>query len=70
MSWKIALDTIDARLRLCSDAENGSLRHWKTIIEKAYADFQENFPGFEPNSFASLVAEEDGRAEERENYGI
>ena len=77
----MALDTIDARLGLCSDAENGLLRHWKVIIEKAYADFQENLPGFEPPSFASLVLATDGRSEgsnfpnliepkEREPYGL
>ena len=79
--WKTALDTVDARLGLGLDAGNGSLGHWKTIIENAYANFQENFPGFEFNSFACLVIATDGRAEdtnfpnlavpeEREPYGL
>jgi len=81
LPWKRALDTIDARLGLCSDAGNGLLRHWKMIIEKASADFRENFPGFEPPLFASLVMAADGRSEgsnfpnliapeERERYGL
>ena len=47
MSRKTALETIDARLRLFSDAESGSLRRWKIAIEKAYAELRENLPGFE-----------------------
>jgi len=81
MCWKTALDTIDARLGLQLDTGNGSLGYWKTIIENAYTDFQENFPGFEYNSFACLVIATDGRAEgtnfpnlavpeEREPYGL
>jgi len=81
MSWKLALETIEARIRLHLDAENGSLGHWKTVVEKAYADFQANFPAFEPQSFACLVMSTDGRSEdsefpdlagpkERERYGI
>jgi hypothetical protein len=75
------LDTIDTRLGLCSDAEKGSLQRRKAIIKKAYDDFQENLPGFEPSSFASLVIAADGRSkdssypnllvpEERERYGL
>ena len=81
MSWKTALDTIDARLRLCSDAENGSLQHWKMVIGKAYANLRERLPEFEPTSFTSLVIATDGRsgdsrypnltvAGERERYGL
>ncbi|KAF9783513.1 hypothetical protein BJ322DRAFT_158918 [Thelephora terrestris] len=80
-SWNTALDTIDARLGLCSDAEKGSLRNWKAVIEKAYEDFRANLPGFEPTSFDSLVLATDGRSEnssfpnlsepkERERYGL
>jgi len=81
MSWKTALDTIDARLGSRSDKGNGQLGHWKTIIEMAYAEFQANLPGFEPPLFDSLVLAADGRsesskfpnliaAEEREPYGL
>ncbi|KAF9779638.1 hypothetical protein BJ322DRAFT_369059 [Thelephora terrestris] len=80
-SWNTMLDTIDTRLGLCSDAEKGSLQRRKAIIKKAYDDFQENLPGFEPSSFASLVIAADGRSkdssypnllvpEERERYGL
>ena len=62
MSWKTALDTIDARLGLCSDAGNGLLRQWKMVIRKAYANFRENLPEFEPTSFTSLVIVTDGRS--------
>jgi hypothetical protein len=80
-SWKTALDTIEARLGLQLDPGNGSLGHWKTIIGKAYADFRENLPEFEPDLFVSLVFATDGRSEgsdfpnllvatERERFGI
>ena len=75
------MDTIDARVGSHSDAEKGSLRHWKRVLEKAHADFQANFPGFEPHPFACLVMATDGRSEgskfpnlivpkERERYGL
>ena len=75
------MDTIDARLGLCSDAGNGLLRHRKMVIGKAYANFRENLPEFEPTSFTSLVIATDGRsgdsrypnltvAGERERYGL
>jgi len=81
ISWKTALDTIDARLGLHLDAEKGSLRRWRMIIEKAYADFRENLPEFKPDEFACLVFATDGRSEgsnypnliapeERERYGL
>lgn len=63
MSWKMALDTIDTRIRLHLGPENGSLQHWRMAIGKAYANFQANFPGFEHNAFASLVMTVDGRGE-------
>jgi hypothetical protein len=63
MSWKTTLDSIDARLGLQLDTESESLRHWKTIVEDAYLNFQESFPGFEYNSFACLVIATDGRSE-------
>lgn len=81
MSLKVALDTIDARVGLHSDAANESLGHWKMIIEKAYADFRENLPESGPGLFSSLVMAADGRSggsnfpnlimpEERERYGL
>ncbi|KAF9779639.1 hypothetical protein BJ322DRAFT_1088430 [Thelephora terrestris] len=81
ISWNTVLGTIDARLGLDSDAENGPLRRRKTIIAKAYDDFRANLPGFEPTSLASLVIATDGRSEdssypnllvpeERERYGL
>lgn len=81
MSWKVALDTIDARCRLHLDAANGSSGQWKMVIEGAYADFRENLPEFEPDQFVSLVFATDGRSggsnypnliapEERERYGL
>jgi len=81
LSWKTALDTVNARLRLCSDPESRSLRHWKVIIERAYDEFRANLPGSEPTTFASQVFATDGRsggskfpnlmvAEERERYGL
>jgi hypothetical protein len=77
----MALDTIDARLGLQLDTEDGSLRRWKKVIERAYADLRQNLPGFEPDLFASLVFAMDGRSgetefpnlavpEERERYGL
>ncbi|KAF9779641.1 hypothetical protein BJ322DRAFT_368458 [Thelephora terrestris] len=80
-SWNTALNTIDARLGSCSDAEKGSLRNWKAVIEKAYEYFRANLPGFGPDSFGSLVLATDGRSEnssfpnllepkERERWGL
>ena len=81
LSWKLALETIEARVRLHLDAESGSLQYCKMAIKKIYANFQVDFPGFEPNSFSCLVIAMDGRSEdsdfpnlikpkERERYGI
>jgi hypothetical protein len=81
VSWKRALETIDARLKLYPDAEDGSLRRRRNVIGKTYADFEANFPGLGPNSFASLVMAMGSRsgdsgfpnllvAKERERYGI
>ncbi|KAF9779631.1 hypothetical protein BJ322DRAFT_1168073 [Thelephora terrestris] len=81
MSWKTALDTIEARIGLHAGSENEPLGPWKMTIEKAYADFRENIPAFEPDLFASLVFATDGRPEgsnfpnlivptERERYGL
>jgi len=61
MSWRRVLDTIDTRIGLCSDAGSGSLRHWRGAIGKTYADFQANFPGYEPILLASLAMGADGR---------
>ena len=81
MSWKRALDTIDARIGLRCHAESEPLRHWRGVIGKAYADFQTNFSGYEPTTLASLVPLADGRTEgssypnlilhtERARYGL
>ena len=82
ISWKRALDTIDARIGLCSHTENGSLRYyWRGVIGKAYADLQANLAGCEPNPLVSLALSIDGRMEdsrypnlliaaEREPYGL
>lgn len=81
MSCKRALDTIDARIGLCSPTEGEQLRLWREDIGKMYADFQINLPGYQPSVLASLAMSIDGRAEdsvfpnlmlaeEREPYGL
>lgn len=81
MSWKRVLDIVDVRIGLCSDAEGRPLRHWRGVIGKTYADFQANFPGYEPTLLVSLAVAMDGRAKgsnypnlllptEREPYGL
>ena len=61
ISWKRALDTIDARIALRSQAESGSLRHWRGVIEKAYADLQASLQGYGPSMLVSLSLSVDGR---------
>ena len=63
MSWKRALDTIDARIGLHLDNESGSLQHWRIVIGRVYANFRSNFLGPEHHSFASSVISVDGRSE-------
>ena len=81
MFWKTALDTINPRLGLRADEDNRQLKHWKTIIKKAYVEFQANLPGFEPPLIYSLLLAMDGHSEgskfpnlitpqERERYGL
>ena len=81
MSWKKALDIIDARIVLRSDIESGSLRSSRRVIEKAYVDFQAGFLGEGPSLVISLAMGMDGRTEgssfpnlmshaERERYGF
>ena len=81
MSWKRALDSIDARVGLNLETESGSLSRWGVVLTKAYADFQENFLGPGHTSFASAILLVDGRSEgsnfpnlivpgERERYGL
>ena len=81
MSWKRALEIIDARIELGSDLENESLRHRRGVIGKAYAEFQVGFSGHGPAVLASLSIGVDGRTEgstfpnfmdysERARYGI
>ena len=64
MSWKRALDIIDARIGLCSDIEGGSLRHWRRVIGKAYVDFQVGFLGYGPSLIMSLALGLDGRTKD------
>ena len=81
MSWNKALEIIDARIRLGSDIGSGSLRHWRRVIGKAYADFQVGFSGYGPAMLASLSLGVDGRIKgstfpnmmlesERVHYGL
>ena len=65
MSWKRALDIIDARagLRSAVDVEGGSLRHWRRVIGKAHVDFQVGFLGHGPSLIISLAMGVDGRTE-------
>ena len=81
VSWQRALNTIDMRIGSRSHDESESLRYWKGVIEKAYADFQANLPGYEPCLLGSMTLSEDGRMadseypnfllhEEREPYGL
>jgi hypothetical protein len=81
MSWKKVLEIIDVRIGLVSDAESGSLRHWREAISKTCADFEASFPGEGPSLLASLAVSMDGRMEssaypnlmvpkERERYGL
>ena len=61
ISWKRALDTIDVRIGMCSQAESGSLRYLRGIIWKVHADFHAGLPRRGPSSFALLVLSTDGR---------
>jgi len=81
ISWQRALNTIDVRIGSLSRDESEPLRHWKGVIERAYADFQANLPGYEPCLLGSMILSEDGRTadsaspnfllhEEREPYGL
>ena len=82
ISWKRALDTIDARIGFPSRAASESAQYyWRGVIGKAYSDFQANLPGYEPSLLTSLALSVDGRTEdsdfpnlllavEREPYGL
>ena len=81
MSWKTALDIIDARIGLGSDVESGSLRHWGRVIGKAYGDFEVGFSGYGPTLLVSLALGVDGWEQdssapnlmlpaEQERYGL
>ena len=81
ISWRRALGTIDVRIGSRTHVESEPLRHWKGVIERAYADFQANLPSYEPCQHASLVLASDGRTadstapnylrpEERQPYGL
>ena len=81
ISWKRALDMIDIRIGSRSHVEGTSLRYWRGIIGKAYADLQVNLLRCGPSLLISLALLVDGRTEgsrypnlllqnERENYGF
>ena len=57
------MDTINARIGLDLDAEDGSLQRWGTVIGKTYEDFKSSFPAFHPDPLISLVMATDGRSE-------
>ena len=66
ISWKRALDTIDVRIGLCSQAESGSLRYLRSIIGKVHVDFQAGILGCGLSSSASLLPLMDGRTADSE----
>ena len=81
ISWKRALDTIDVRVGLSPHAESGSLRHWRGVIGKVYADFQANLLRCGPSPLISSALLVDGRTGDskfpnlltyagRERYGL
>ena len=81
ISWKRALDIVDARIESRSHAESEPLRHWRGVIGKAYTDFQANPLEYGPKPLVSLALSIDGRIEysnypnlllpsERERYGL
>lgn len=82
ISWKTALDTIDACIEARPHAESEPLQRWRGVIGKAYADFQANPRlGCGANQLVSLALSLDGRTgdsiypnlllpEERERYGL
>ena len=81
VSWTRALDTIDARIGLCSATESESLRHLRGVIGKVHADFQANLQGCGPSPVLSVAVLLDGRTADskypnlmlhsgREAYGL
>lgn len=75
------MDAADKCIGLDLDPENKSLRRWRIVVVKAYADFQEKIVGLGHASFASLAISLDDLSEgskfpnlllpgEREPYGI
>ena len=81
ISWKRALDTVDVRIGLCSQAESGSLRYLRGVIGKVHADFHAGLLGRGPSSFVSSLLSVDGRTAdskypnlllltEREGFGL
>ena len=63
ISWKRALDTIDALMESRSHAESGSLRYWRAAIGKAYTDTHLNPLEDGPDPLISSALSIDGRAE-------
>ena len=81
ISWKTALNTINARIKSRPDVESELLRHWRGVIGEAYAGFQANPVGYGPNPMTSMFFSMDGRTKdstypnlllpkEREPYGL
>ena len=64
VSWKRALDIIDARIGSRSDITSRSLRHWRRVIGKAYADFEAGFSEYGPALVVSLAMGMDTRTQD------
>ena len=63
ISWKRALDTIDALMESRPHAESGPLRYWRAAIGKAYTDTRLNPLEDGPSLLISSTLLMDGRME-------
>ena len=63
ISWKRALDAIDARIVSRSYTGSESLRYWRGVIGKAYTDTQANPLEDGPDPLISSALSIDGRTE-------
>ena len=63
ISWKRALDTIDALVESRPHAESGPLRYWRAAIGKAYTDTHLNPLEDGPDPLISSALSIDGRTE-------
>ena len=66
ISLKRALDTIDARIELCSHTESRPLRYWRGVIGKVHIDFQAKLLECRPSPLMLLAVSVDGRTEDSE----